>query len=115
MSIKKRPRQGRGRKILAAETAESAQNLPNGVAALVVGVATVVAGKEKHPSNLLLKFVSRVQLDCNRFVTILQAVNLSISACFFPYPLDFVCIAVYNSDIRISREMEKRLWTKLPL
>ena len=108
MSTKKRPRQRQGREILATETAESAQNLPNGVAALVVGVATVVAGKDKHPSNLLLKFVSRGQLDCNRFVTLLQAVNLSISACIFPYPLDFPTIAVYNSYIQISREMEKR-------
>ena len=96
MSITKRPRKKQGRKILATEAADPAKDLPDGVAVLVC-VATDVAAKNKHPRDLLLNFVSRGQLDCNRFVTLFQAVNLSIFAGIFPDPLDFVWSAVYNS------------------
>jgi len=59
--------------ILAAETAQLAQKLPDRAA---IKVTVRVAIKNKHFANLLLLFVSRGQEDCNRFVTFYQAVNI---------------------------------------
>ena len=50
----------RGRRILATEAADPTQDLPDGVA-ICVGITTV-AGKDKHPSDLLVNFVSRGQI-----------------------------------------------------
>jgi len=56
---KKRPHSWE-RKILATEAADPAEDLPDGVA---IGVSvTAGAGKDKHPSDLLVKFVSRGQV-----------------------------------------------------
>ena len=85
-----------GRRILATETAESAEDLPD-VIAVIAGIATGVARKDIHLSDLLMEFVSRGQLDCNRFVTIAQAVNVSNSYGNLPHSLDFRYIPVYNS------------------
>ena len=58
--------------LLAAETAKLAQKLPDRTA---VSAEVCVARKEKHAMDLLSVVVSRGHQDCNRFVTILQAVN----------------------------------------
>ena len=50
----------RERRILATEAADPAEDLPDGVA-IGVGITTV-AGKDKHPSDLLMNFVSRGQV-----------------------------------------------------
>ena len=57
--------------LLAAEAAQLAQNLPDGAA---VSVTITIAVHEKHLADLLLEFVSRGQLDSNKFVTFSQAV-----------------------------------------
>ena len=49
-----------GRRLLATEAADPAEDLPDGVA-IGVGITTV-AGKDKHPSDLLVNFVSRGQI-----------------------------------------------------
>ena len=58
---------------LAAETAKSAKQLPEGAA---IRIAVSIASKEKHLADLLFGFVSRGQEYCNRFVTISQAANI---------------------------------------
>ena len=50
-----------GRWILATETAEPAEDLPDGIA-ITTGVTPGIAREDKHPSDLLFNFVSRGQM-----------------------------------------------------
>ena len=58
--------------LLAAKAANPADDLPDGAAA---SAAVGITVEEIHLADLLVRFVSRGQGDCNRFVIIFQAVN----------------------------------------
>ena len=67
---------------LAAEAAQLAENLPDGAAA-GIGAA---AGEVEHLADLLIRILSREDgYDCNRFVTIYQAVNTGSAGTVFIY------------------------------
>ena len=65
-----------GRCKLATETAEPAEDLPDGIA-IIAGVTPSVAREDKYLSDLLLKLSREDSYNCNHFVTFNQAVNLS--------------------------------------
>ena len=95
--------------LLAADAAQLAEDLPNRAA---IRSAVGVAIKEEHLADLLSVFVSRRQVDCNRFVTIYQSVNSGIKpngSRLMPAPLASIILIAPLLCSR-PRDDTKRPW-----